>query len=140
VAEAYLLVSAGGRQVGLPVVQLEGVADPGLVTAVPSGEPSLRGISTVRGVTLPVVSLRALLDGTGVGEAPAEVAVIVSVGGIRLCLEVDAVDIVFRGEPMPAVGEGSTPWARSVTRHEGKLVPLLDLGALGARLTETGRA
>jgi len=25
-------------------------------------------------------------------------------------------------------------------RHEGTLVPLLDLGALGARMTETGRA
>ncbi len=139
-AEAYLLVMAGGRTVGLPVAQLEGVAEPGPVTPVPTAEPALRGIGAVRGGTLPIVSLRALLDGSGLAGPPGEVMVIVAAGGVRLGLEVDAADIVLRGDPMPAAGGGPTPWARSVMRHEGALVPLLDLAALGARMTETGRA
>ena len=138
-AEAFLLVVAGGRRVALPVAQLEGVAEPGPVTPVPSAEPALRGIGTVRGGTLPIVNLDALLRGRAAGTAP-EAMVIVSAGGVRLGLEVDAADIVLRGEPMPAPGDGTLPWARAVIRHEGALVPLLDLGALGARMTETGRA
>ncbi len=139
-AESYLLVTAGARLVGLPVSQLEGVVEPGPVMPVPSAEPALRGVGSVRGGTLPVVSLRTLLGEPRSGDAPADVMVIVAAGGVRLGLEVDAADIVLRGEPMPAAGDGSTPWARTVMRHEGALVPLLDLGVLGARLTETGRA
>jgi chemotaxis signal transduction protein len=138
-AEAYLLVTAGERLVGLPVSQLEGVAEPGSVMPVPTTEPALRGVGAVRGSTLPIVSLRALLGESAAG-APAEVMVIVAAGGVRLGLEVDAADIVLRGEPMPTPGDASMPWARAVMRHEGALVPLLDLGALGARMTETGRA
>ena len=138
-AESYLLVTAGARLVGLPVSQLEGVVEPGPVMPVPSAEPALRGVGSVRGGTLPVVSLRALLGEPGTGDAPADVMVIVAAGGVRMGLEVDAADIVLRGEPMPAAGD-ATPWARNVMRHEGALVPLLDLGALGARLTEPGRA
>ena len=139
-AEAYLLVTARGHLVGLPVSQLEGVAEPGPVTPVPSAEPALRGVGAVRGGTLPIVSLGALLEGSGADATPAQVMVIVAAGGVRLGLEVDAADIVLRGEAMPAPRDGSMPWARSVMRHEGALVPLLDLGALGARMTETGRA
>ena len=139
-AEAYLLVTAGRRLVGLPVSQLEGVAEPGAVMPVPTSEPALRGVGAVRGTTLPIVCLRTLLGEPGAVGAPAEVMVIVAAGGVRLGLEVDAADIVLRGEPMPAPGDGSMPWARAVMRHEGALVPLLDLGALGARMTETGRA
>lgn len=138
-AEAYLLVVAGGRMVALPVAQLEGVAEPGPVTPVPSAEPALRGVGAVRNGTLPIVNLDALLRGGSAGTPP-EAMVIVSAGGVRLGLEVDAADIVLHGEPLPAPGDGSLPWARAVIRHEGALVPLLDLGALGARMTDTGRA
>ena len=139
-AEAYLLVAAGGRQVGLPVAQLEAVTDTVAFVPVPSTEPALRGVGTLRGGTLPIVDLQALLAGSSPGAVRGELAVIVLAGGVRLCLEVDAADVVLGGEPMPVPRDASMPWARAVMRHEGVLVPLLDLGALGARLTETGQA
>lgn len=139
-AEAFLLVEAGGRLVGLPVAQLEAVTDPGPLLRVPSTEPAMRGVGTLRGGTLPVVDLRALLEGSVPGAARGELAVIVLAGGVRLGLEVDSADVVFRGDPLPVPGDATMPWARAVMRHEGALVPLLDLGALGARLSETGQA
>ena len=42
------------------------------------------------------------------------------------------------GLPVPA-GTG-LPWAAAVARTDGGLVPLLDLAALGARITETSAA
>lgn len=129
---------------GLPVAQLEAVTHLGEVMAVPSTEPALRGVALLRGVTMPVVELAALLAERDGHEAtpsvPGAVAVIVAVAGARLCIEVDEADTVVRAEPMPVPADASMPWARAVIRHEGLLVPLLDLGALAARLTETGRA
>ena len=86
------------------------------------------------------MDLQALLAGSAAGPVRGELAVIVRAGGVRLCLEVDAADVVLRGDPMPVPRDAAMPWARAVMRYEGVLVPLLDLGALGARLTETGQA
>lgn len=138
-AEPVLVVRAGGRWVGLPIAQLEAVIEPGELLAVPSAEPAVTGVATLRGTTLPVVSLAALLD-DGAAVARGEVGIIISAAGIRLCLEVDEADVVLRGEPLPMPRDGAMPWAHSVIRHDGALLPLLDLGALAARLTETGRA
>lgn len=138
-AEPVLVVRAGGRWVGLPLAQLEAVIEPGELLAVPSAEPAVTGVATLRGTTLPVVNLAALLtDGAAVTRG--DVGIIISAAGIRLCLEVDEADVVLRGEPLPMPRDAAVPWAHSVIRHDGALLPLLDLGALAARLTETGRA
>ena len=126
----FLLVRASGRWVGLPVEQLLAVADFGRPHPVPSPEPAMRGIASVRGETMPVIHLGALLAGGACPAAQGETGVVVSVGGIRICLEVDEADVVVR--------ETALPWARAVVRRPEGLVPLLDLTALGARLAGTG--
>ena len=134
----YLLVTAGGRPVGLPVEYLEAVTECGAYSMVPSSEPALRGVATVRGTTVPVVHLGTLLSG---GVLPAErggTAVLVTIGGRKLCLEVDDADIVVHEPAMPVPPDAAMPWARAVVRRPEGLVPLLDLSALGARLMEAG--
>ncbi|HEU5048714.1 MAG TPA: chemotaxis protein CheW [Gemmatimonadales bacterium] len=137
-SEAFLLVAAGGRRVGLPVTQLEAVMDSTGVLRVPAAEPALAGVAAVRGATLPVMNLSALLGVAG--EGPAEVFVLVEVGGARLCLAVEGAETLLRGEPMPLPPDSTLSWARAVLRDGDALVPLLDLEALAERLADTGRA
>ena len=135
--ETALLVRAGRLRVGLPVSQLQAVTDPAAVVPVPSTEPSLAGVTTVRGAMLPVISLHALL-----GEPPEHnsgMFVVVEIDGSSLCLAVDEAETLLRGEPLPLPPDAEMPWARAVLRDGDAFVPLLDLEALAGRLSETGR-
>ena len=134
----YLLVTAGGRPVGLPVEYLEAVTETGACSAVPSPEPALRGVATVRGAMVPVVHLATLLGGGTLPTERGETSVLVSIGGRALCLEVDDADTVLYEPSMPVPPDAAMPWARAVVRRPEGLVPLLDLSALGARLMEAG--
>lgn len=133
----YLLVRAGGRRVGLGLGSVVEVLEPGPAFAVPSLGPAVRGVTTVRGMLVPLVDLGALLAGQPFSPARGEVAVMVQVDGRRVCLEVDDADEVLRGGGLPVPTGSTLPWAAGVARVEGELVPLLDLSALGARITET---
>jgi hypothetical protein len=61
----------------------------------------------------------------------------VQLGGRRVCLEVDDAEEVLREPGLPVPADVSLPFAVAVTRQEDGLVPLLDLTAIGARITET---
>ncbi len=138
--EGYLLVRAGGRRVGLSVARVREVIAPGPVYPVPSIEPAVRGVTTVRDRIIPLVHLGALLEGTACPPTRGETAVVVDLDGQRVCLEVDDAEVVLR-EPGLPVPDGTTlPWAVAVARHPDGLIPLLDLTALGARITEAAPA
>ncbi len=134
----FLVVTTGARQVGLPVEYLVAVTELITVHSVPSPERALRGVAHLRGETMAVVHLGALLAG---GACPATVAgtgVIVRVPTGAICLEVDDADVVVHEELLPLPSDAAMPWARGVVRRAGGLIPLLDLGALAARLSEIG--
>ncbi len=135
----FLVVHAAGRAVGLPVEYLEAVTSPGEVVPVPSQEPAMRGVATLRGAVLPVVHLGALMAGQECPEQHAGTAVVITVAGRRFCLEVDDAEVVQSGELLPLPRERALPWAAALVRRGEELLPLLDLAALGARLNETGR-
>lgn len=135
--EGWLLVRAGGRKVGLSLEQVVGVIDLGPVYPVPSTEPAVRGVTTTRGRIVPLVRLAALLnleadEGTGGGTA-----VLVRLGGRSVCLEVDEAEEVLREPGLPVPHDVSLPFAVAVARYPEGIVPLLDLTAIGARITET---
>lgn len=134
----FLLVSAGGRPIGIPVEYLEAVTETGSCSPVPSSEPAVRGVATVRGTTVPVVHLATLLTGGAMPAERGETAILVSIAGRLVCLEVDDADVVVYEPAMPVPPDAAMPWARAVVRRPDGLVPLLDLSALGARLMETG--
>ena len=136
----HLLVRAGGRLVGLPLDQVVEVLDPGAAFPVPAREPSMRGVAVIRGRILPLVHLGALLDGGPCPPERSETGVLVDLAGRRLCLEVEGAESVLYEPGLPVPSGTALPWAAAVARTEGGLVPLLDLAALGARITETSAA
>ncbi|MGH7512169.1 MAG: chemotaxis protein CheW [Gemmatimonadales bacterium] len=140
ISGGFLLVRAGGRSVGLSLQQVVEVLDPGETFPVPTVEPAVRGVTAVRGRLMPLVHLGALLDGSSCPQARGEVAVVVEVSGRRLCLEVEAAESVLHGAGLPVPQDAAMPWAVAVARTDGGLLPLLDLTALGARITESPAA
>ena len=132
----YLLVRAGGRVVGLSLNQVVEVMDVGEAFAVPTLEPAVRGVTRVRGRIMPLVHLGALLDGYACPEERGDTAVIVEVGGRRICLEVEAAETVLKESGLPISTDAAMPWAVAVARTDDGLLPLLDLAALGTRIAE----
>jgi purine-binding chemotaxis protein CheW len=135
--DGYLLVKAGGRSVGLALDQVIEVLDPGDAYPVPAVEPAVRGVTTVRGRIMPLVHLGALLDGARCPAERGDTAVVVELSGRRVCLEVEAAESVLADTGLPVPADAAMPWAVAVARTEEGLLPLLDLTALGARITES---
>ena len=135
--EGWLLVRAGGRRVGLALAQVIEVLDLGPIYPVPSVEPAVRGVTSSRGRIVPLVHLASLLDGRASRGSGGGTAVMVQLGGRRVCLEVDDAEEVLREPGLPVPADVSLPFAVAVARREDGLVPLLDLTAIGARITET---
>jgi chemotaxis signal transduction protein len=132
----FLVVRAGSRRVGLPLSQVVEVTQLGPVYPVPSAEPAVRGVVAVQGRMIPVVHLGALLEGSACPTQTENLGVIVMLDERRLCLEIHDAEIIVRQPAMPVPPGETLPWAIGVARHEGGLVPLLDLPALGSRLME----
>ena len=129
----FLLVRLGTRRVGLPIGFVVAVEALGAVHAVPTLEPSCRGLTMTRGRILPVLTLTTLI-----GAAPGdqgETAILLSINGKNLCVEVDDAEAIIRGDPLPLPKGESLPWASGVIRMSDGLVPLVDLEAVGERLT-----
>ena len=135
---AVLFARAGERLVALPLEQLMEVVDPGPAVPVPAREPALRGLATIRGRLVPLVHLGALLSGGRCPSAATETAVVIAVGGRALCLEVEAVEEVSRGEVVPVPPGQALPWALGVVRTAHEIIPVLDVAAVGHRLVEGG--
>jgi purine-binding chemotaxis protein CheW len=131
---AFLLVRAGGRRVGIAVEAVIEVREPDELGAIPSLEPALRGVTALRGRLMPVLNLSLLLGGE---PGPGAVVVVTDLGGRRIGLEVDDADIVVPGGVPLLSADETLPWARAIAALPDQVyVPLLDLGALSARLTE----
>ena len=130
----FLLVRAGGRRVGIAVEAVIEVREPDQLGAIPSLEPALRGVTALRGQLMPVLNLGVLLGGDA---GPGAVVVVTDLGGRRVGLEVDDADIVVGGDVPLLSADETLPWARAIAALPDQVyVPLLDLGALSARLTE----
>jgi chemotaxis signal transduction protein len=139
-APGYLLVRAGHRLVGLPLGQVVEVLDPGPAFAVPALEPAVRGVALIRGRLFPLVHLGALLEGTRHPVARSEIGVLVEFRGRHICLEVEDAETVLYGAGLPVAAGAGLPWAAGVARTGTGLVPLLDLTALGLRISEAPAA
>jgi chemotaxis signal transduction protein len=134
----YLLVTIGGREVGLAIEHVLEVVDLAGTFPVPAQEPAMRGVVDVRGRLIPVFHLGALLDGSGCPDARSDVGILARLSGAQVCLEVDAAEAVVAEAVLPVPPGERLPWAVGVAQREGTLVPILDIKALGARLQGAG--
>lgn len=135
----YLLVRVAGRRVGLPVMSVVEVMDGVTAQAVAGTRAEVRGVTMCRGGLRPLVHLGALLDGSAVPEASSGTAVVVRCPDVMVALEVDDADAVVRDVALPVPPGRDFPCTGGIAHHEGELVRILDMEALGARLQTAER-
>jgi chemotaxis signal transduction protein len=136
----FLLVRTGDRRVGLELAHVVEVIQVGPVHPVPSREPAVRGVADVHGRIVPVVHLGALLGADDCPATAGGLVVVVSMGGRRICLEIDDAEVVVREPALPVPSGSTLPWAIGVAQYSDGLVPLLDLAALSSRFMEASSA
>jgi chemotaxis signal transduction protein len=129
----YLLVRLGSRRVGLPIDFVVAVEALGPVHPVPTAEPSCRGVTMTRGRILPVLALAGLIGAEAGGDGGT--AILLTIDGRSMCVDVDDAEAIIRGDPLPLPKGESLPWASGVIRLSDGLIPLVDLAAIGERLT-----
>src|SRR5437899_1869898 len=138
-SRGYLLVRVDGKPYGLPLGRVLEVGDLGEVLDVPRALAAVRGVTPLRGRLVPLIHLGALLGERSPPPDRGRTAVLVELGageGVRrVALEVDDADDVVRETALPVPRGESLPWAAGVARRKGTLVPILDLDALGDRIT-----
>lgn len=132
----FLLVRIGERRVGLQLHQVQEVVLFGEVHPVPVRDTAVRGLVRVHGQLVPLVHLGSLLEGKGGPAVPSSTGVVVTLGDRRICLEVDDAEVLAHEVVLPAPPGEALPWALGVARYGEWLVPILDLPAIGSRLTE----
>lgn len=133
-----LLVRSGGTRFALGLDHLVEVLDAETAVPVPAAEPALRGLMAVRGRLLPLVHLGAFVAGGTPPALQGDAVVLVRAGGREVCLELDEAETVVTAEVLAARGDARAAWSAGVIRDEAGLVPLLDVPALVARLTDSG--
>ena len=129
----FLLVRLGSRRVGVPIDSIIAVEALGAVHPVPTTEPACRGVTTTRGRILPVMNLADLI-GAASGEGGGT-AILLAIHGRSMCMEVDDAEAIIRGDLLPLPKGEALPWASGVVRLSDGLIPLVDLDAVGERLT-----
>ena len=142
--KGYLLVRSEGKSYGLPVARVLEVGDATEVLHIPRKLPAVRGLTPLRGRLVPLIHLGAFLTGSDAPPAspPGTASVVRTVvlvelgaGGRQVAFEVDDADAVVREQPLPVPRGQTLPWAAGVAEQGGGLVPILDLDALGDRIT-----
>lgn len=137
----YLLVRSEGKTYGLPVGRVLEVGDATEVLQIPRTLPAVRGLTPLRGRLVPLIHLGAFLSGREAPPVAEGVRTVVLVelgageGGRQVAFEVDDADAVVREQPLPVPRGQTLPWAAGVAEQENGLVPILDLDALGDRIT-----
>lgn len=136
---AFLIVRARNERYGLPLLEVLEVVDLAPPQPVPTRCSALRGLMPLRERFVSLVHLGTVLAGPGASPPPAlgDTAVVVSVAGVPMALEVDDVEAVV-DRSATFVGAAPAPWASGVWRIAQELVTVLDLGALAERIAESG--
>jgi len=136
---AYLIVRAHGERYGLPLLEVLEVVDLAPPQPVPTRCAALRGLMPLRERFVSLVHLGTLIAGRGASPPPAlgDTAVVVSVAGVPMALEIEGVEAVV-DKSATFVGPAPAAWASGVWRIASELVTVLDLGALAERITESG--
>ena len=133
----FLLVRLGSRYVGLALDQVEEIVDLGDSYAVPTKSPAVRRLIPANGRLVPVLHVAAYLDDSRCPKTRSAVGVLTRINGRKLCLDVDDADALIEAEHL-SIPPGIGLPARALARHDGSLIPILDLDRLSEDRADRG--
>ncbi|MBC8162631.1 MAG: purine-binding chemotaxis protein CheW [Roseiflexaceae bacterium] len=139
----FLVVEIGGERYGIPSANVREIVRHRPWTVVPGAPPTLPGIISQRGIILPIVDLRALLELPDVTLGRTARFVVVQHQDVDMALLVEmALDLT--SIPVDTIEHGVLNGARrgravrGLAHAEGLPLALLDLDAVVALLREGG--
>jgi len=135
-----LLVRAGGSRYGLRLDQVLEVVDGFEVSSAPAVHSAVRGVTQMRGQSVPLVHLSSLIANDSAPTQAVETAVLTRCLGSMVAFEIDDADAVAADESVDVPDAWQLPWVCGVIRAEGSLVPVIDLDVLGERRVAAGEA
>jgi purine-binding chemotaxis protein CheW len=136
--QRYLTFRSEERVYALPAAEVAEVIRPAALARVPQAPKSLLGLTNLRGIVMPVASVRALL-GRGEAAATSMSRLIVLDGVARVAVAVDEVTGLV-AVPDSEIRRGETELStlageelRGVFQNGGKIAKILDMDALLTR-------
>ncbi|MCH5339393.1 MAG: purine-binding chemotaxis protein CheW [Acetatifactor sp.] len=133
----YIVIRLGDEQYGIDIRNIETITRMQHVTRVPKMPPYLKGVINLRGVVIPVMSIRLRMNLDN-DEITKNTRIIVlklaeegNVGFIVdevrevVTLDVDNIEKIADGTK-----EGKTNLINAVGKHNGELISLFDLNAI----------
>jgi purine-binding chemotaxis protein CheW len=130
----WLLIESGGHACALPLANVRETMRPLPIEALANAPEFVLGLAVIRGASVPVVDLAAVLGGGGRGRDFGRFLTL-SVDGRVVALAVDAVRGVGELDPEtfeklpPLLGEASGPLS-ALTLHDAELLLVLRAGRL----------
>jgi purine-binding chemotaxis protein CheW len=121
------------EEYALDILEIKEIIRPQAVTSVPRTPEYLKGIITLRGVIVPLFDLRRRLGLKESVEGPGTRIVVVYQGEEFAGLVVDSITQVMGVKvdgiepPPPTIGTVEAEFIKGVTRHQERLVILLNL-------------
>ncbi|HYP99021.1 MAG TPA: chemotaxis protein CheW [Polyangiaceae bacterium] len=92
----YLTFSVGDEEYACDILSVQEIRAMTQITPIPNSPDCVRGVMNLRGIVVPVISLRAMLGLPGPEDGKFRVIVVVTVGAKIVGLSVDAVSDVLR--------------------------------------------
>jgi len=92
----YLTFSVGDEEYACDILSVQEIRAMSQITPIPNSPAYVRGVMNLRGIVVPVISLRAMLGSAGPDDGKFRVIVVVTVGVKIVGLLVDAVSDVLR--------------------------------------------
>lgn len=138
----YLTLLLGAEEYGVPITTVREIIGTQPVTPTPDRPAIVDGVINLRGVVIPVISLRRAFGmADGVPDAQNIIIVIDDGGSGRIGLAADRVKEVVtfaegEVEPPPRMSSDGTIVA-GIAKSQGRIRILLDLSRLTSRLTST---
>ena len=94
-AGEYLTFSVGDEEYACDILSVQEIRAMTQITPIPNSPNCVRGVMNLRGIVVPVISLRAMLGLPGPEDGKFRVIVVVTVGAKIVGLSVDAVSDVL---------------------------------------------
>jgi len=121
------------EEYALDILEIKEIIRLQTITPVPRTPDYLKGIITLRGVIVPVFDLRSRLGLKEAGHGPRTRVVVVYRGDEFAGMIVDSITQVMRVSvdriepPPPTIGTVEAEFIKGVTRHQERLIILLNL-------------
>lgn len=130
-----VMFKLGDELYGIDINLVQSIEKEQQIVRVPNADPQIKGIINLRGVVIPVFSLRKKF-GMEDKDSKEQQYVIVNIKGTSIAIEVDGVDEIknvdetmVHGVPV-IINNGKTDYFEKVINLDGKLVVIINIDNL----------